>query len=204
MESFEEGAFLLRQFVTEDAPALIREVDRVSHSAPFRHLITPGGYGMSVAMTNCGRVGWVSDRRGYRYDPVDPESGTPWPVMPPAFLDLAARAAAAAGFPNYDPDACLINRYVAGAKLSLHQDRDEEDAWSPIVSVSLGLPAVFLWGGKRRKDPVRRIPLESGDVLVWGGPARFIYHGVAPLREGEHPLSGAVRINLTFHKVYRL
>ena len=159
---------------------------------------------MSVAMTNCGRVGWVSDRRGYRYGPVDPESGTPWPVMPPAFLDLAARAAAAAGFPNYDPDACLINRYVAGAKLSLHQDRDEEDAWSPIVSVSLGLPAVFLWGGKRRKDPVRRIPLESGDVVVWGGPARFIYHGVAPLREGEHPLSGAVRINLTFRKVYRL
>ena len=203
MESLEEGAFLLRQFVTEDAPALIREADRVSHSAPFRHLITPGGYGMSVAMTNCGRVGWVSDRRGYRYDPVDPQSGIPWPVMPPAFLDLAARAASAAGFPNYDPDACLINRYVAGAKLSLHQDRDEEDAWSPIVSVSLGLPAVFLWGGKRRKDAVRRIPLESGDVVVWGGPARFIYHGVAPLREGEHSLTGTVRINLTFRKVYR-
>jgi alkylated DNA repair protein (DNA oxidative demethylase) len=158
---------------------------------------------MSVAMTNCGRVGWVSDRRGYRYDPVDPDSGIAWPTMPPAFADLALRAASEGGFPGYDPDACLINRYVAGAKLSLHQDRDEEDAWSPIVSVSLGLHATFLWGGKRRSDRQRRIPLQSGDVVVWGGPARFIYHGVAPLREGEHPLTGSVRINLTFRKVYK-
>ncbi len=157
---------------------------------------------MSVAMTNCGRVGWVSDRTGYRYDPVDPDTKVPWPAMPPAFLDLAARAAAEAGFANYDPDACLINRYVAGARLSLHQDRDEKDAWAPIVSVSLGLPATFLWGGKRRSDPVRRMRLESGDVVVWGGPARFVYHGVAPLKEGDHPLTGAARINLTFRKVF--
>ena len=155
----------------------------IAQAAPFRHLVTPGGYTMSVAMTNCGRVGWVSDRTGYRYDPVDPDTGAPWPPMPAAFLDLAVRAAAEAGFANYDPDACLINRYVAGAKLSLHQDRDEKDAWAPIVSVSLGLPAVFLWGGKRRSDPVRRLRLESGDVAVWGGPARFVYHGVAPLKE---------------------
>ena len=164
--------------------------------------VTPGGHTMSVAMTNCGRVGWVSDRTGYRYDPLDPDKGKPWPAMPPVFLDLAVRAAADAGFADYDPDACLINRYVAGAKLSLHQDRDEKDPWAPIVSVSLGLPATFLWGGKRRADPQRRLRLESGDVVVWGGPARFVYHGVAPLKDGEHPLTGATRINLTFRKVF--
>ena len=157
---------------------------------------------MSVAMTNCGRVGWVSDRRGYRYDPIDPDSGKAWPLMPESFLDLAARAAAEGGFANYDPDACLINRYAAGAKLGLHQDRDEEDPVSPIVSVSLGLPATFLWGGKKRGDAVRRFRLESGDVVVWGGPARFTYHGVAPLKPGEHPLTGTVRLNLTFRKVF--
>jgi alkylated DNA repair protein (DNA oxidative demethylase) len=201
-ETLEEGAVLLRGFASAAAPLLVEEVERVAQAAAFRHLITPGGYSMSVAMTNCGRVGWVSDRTGYRYDPADPQSGIQWPAMPGAFLDIAARAAAKAGFANYDPDACLINRYVAGAKLSLHQDRDEKDAWAPIVSVSLGLPAVFLWGGKRRSDPVRRMRLESGDTVVWGGPARFVYHGVAPLKDGQHPLTGNVRFNLTFRKVF--
>ena len=201
-ETLQESAALLHGFADAEAPALIAEVARVAETAPFRHLIVPGGYTMSVAMTNCGRVGWVSDRTGYRYDPVDPDTGNPWPAMPKAFLDLAARAAAEAGFEGYDPDACLINRYVTAAKLSLHQDRDENDQWSPIVSVSLGLPAVFLWGGKRRKDPVRRVPVENGDVVVWGGPARFIYHGVAPLKAGHHPLTGDIRINLTFRKVF--
>jgi DNA oxidative demethylase len=202
-EQLEEDAMLLGGFAARQTAELIEEVARVSAAAPFRHLITPGGYTMSVAMTNCGRVGWVSDRTGYRYDSADPETGAPWPPMPAAFLDLAWRAAAKAGFKGYDPDACLINRYVAGAKLSLHQDRDEEDAWSPIVSVSLGLSAVFLWGGKRRSDPVRRLPLENGDVVVWGGRARFVYHGVAPVKEGRHPLTGETRINLTFRKVFR-
>ncbi len=193
---------LLRGFAFADAAALVAEAGRVAEAARFRHLVTPGGYSMSVAMTNCGRVGWVSDRTGYRYDPHDPDTGAPWPAMPAAFLDLAARAAAEGGFENYDPDACLINRYTAGAKLGMHQDRDEKDAWSPIVSVSLGLPAVFLWGGKKRGDPVRRMRLESGDVVVWGGPARFVYHGVAPLKDGQHALTGAARINLTFRKVF--
>ena len=157
---------------------------------------------MSVAMTNCGRVGWVSDRTGYRYDATDPDTGAHWPEMPATFLNLAQRAAAEGGFAAYNPDACLINRYRAGAKLSLHQDRDEKDAWAPIVSVSLGLPAVFLWGGKRRSDPARRLRLEHGDVVVWGGPARFVYHGVAPLKDGEHSLTGATRVNLTFRKVF--
>ncbi len=201
-EQLEEGAVLLRAFATAEAPALIAAVARIAETAPFRHLVTPGGHTMSVAMTNCGRVGWVSDRAGYRYDPMDPAAGAPWPAMPDEFLDLAVRAASEAGFANYDPDACLINRYIAGAKLGLHQDRDEKDAWAPIVSVSLGLPAVFLWGGKHRSDSVRRLIVESGDVAVWGGPARFVYHGVAPLKDGQHPLTGPARINLTFRKVF--
>ena len=201
-EPLEEGAVLLHRFAAAQVERLLQEVTRVEQAAAFRHLVTPGGYSMSVAMTNCGRVGWVSDRTGYRYDGVDPQSGLPWPSIPEALLEIAARAASEAGFDRYDPDACLINRYVAGAKLSLHQDRDERDSWSPIVSVSLGLPAVFLWGGKRRADPVRRFHLESGDIVVWGGPARFVYHGVAPLRDGQHPLTGGTRINLTFRKVF--
>jgi DNA oxidative demethylase len=200
-EPLEEGAVLLRGFVS-DAPALLAEVERVAAAAPFRHLVVPGGHTMSVAMTNCGRVGWVSDRSGYRYDPIDPDTGRSWPALPLSFLELAASAAAEGGFAGYDPDACLINRYVAGAKLGLHQDRDEDDPVSPIVSVSLGLPATFLWGGRRRADPLRRFRLESGDVVVWGGPARFVYHGVSPLKAGEHPLTGAQRINLTFRKVF--
>jgi alkylated DNA repair protein (DNA oxidative demethylase) len=201
-EPLEEGAVLLRAFACAEATVLVDEVERIAKSAPFRYLVTRGGYTMSVAMTNCGRVGWVSDRTGYRYDPNDPETGATWPAMPAAFLDLAVRAAAEAGFANYDPDACLINRYLAGTKLGLHQDRDEKDAWAPIVSVSLGVPAVFLWGGKRRSDPVRRIRVENGDVAVWGGPARFVYHGVGTVKDGQHPLTGAARINLTFRKVF--
>jgi len=191
----------LRSFATAEAPALVEEVARIARIAAFRHLVTPGGYTMSVAMTNCGRLGWVSDHTGYRYDSLDPGTGAPWPAIPTVFLDVARRSAAEGGFADYDPDACLINRYSPGAKLGLHQDRDEKDAWAPIVSVSLGLPAVFLWGGKRRADPVRRLRLENGDVAVWGGPARFVYHGVAPLKDGQHPLTGDSRINLTFRKV---
>ncbi len=201
-ERLEEGALLLRGFASGAAPDLLAEVERVSAAAPFRNLVTPGGYTMSVAMTNCGRLGWVSDRRGYRYDPVDPASGSPWPPMPELFRSLARSAAAEAGFENYEPDACLVNRYPPGSKLGLHQDRDERDPWAPIVSVSLGLPATFLWGGQGRSDPVRRLRLENGDVAVWGGPARFVYHGVAPVKPGYHPLTGSTRINLTFRKVY--
>ncbi len=201
-EELEEGAVLLHGFAAANVPDLLEEVARIAQAAPFRNMVTPGGYTMSVAMTNCGRVGWVSEPTGYRYDPIDPMTGKPWPSLPAAFLDLAQNAAAEAGFAGYDPDACLINRYVPGAKLGLHQDRDEQDRWAPIVSVSLGLPAVFLWGGKRRADPVRRLRLESGDIAVWGGPARFVYHGINPLKSGEHSLTGATRINITFRKVF--
>jgi alkylated DNA repair protein (DNA oxidative demethylase) len=201
-EPLEDGAVLLRGFAVLEAPALLEEVAWIAATAPFRHLVTPGGHSMSVAMTNCGRVGWVSDRAGYRYDSVDPDTGANWPAMPAALLDVAVRAAAEAGFTDYDPDACLINRYLAGTKLGLHQDRDEKDPWAPIVSVSLGIPAVFLWGGKHRSDPTRRLLVEHGDIAVWGGPARFVYHGIATVKDGTHPLTGAERINLTFRKVF--
>lgn len=195
-----DGAELLQAFVIEEAPALVSAVESVSSVSPFRHMVTPGGYTMSVAMTNCGPLGWVTDRKGYRYEATDPQTGKPWPDMPDLFKDVAERAAAAAGFADFVPDACLINRYEPGAKMSLHQDKDEEDKVAPIVSVSLGLPATFLFGGFQRKDRPRRLPLENGDIVVWGGPARFTYHGVAPLADGEHPLTGRRRINLTFRK----
>ena len=194
------GALLLRGFASERAAALLREVDAVTQAAPFRHLVTPGGYTMSVAMTNCGHVGWCSDEGGYRYDAIDPMSNQPWPAMPPTFAALAAEAASAAGFSGFAPDACLINRYAPGAKLSLHQDRDERDYGAPIVSVSLGVPATFLFGGTKRSDKVRRVHVEHGDIVVWGGPARLSYHGVLPLLDAQHPLTGALRINLTFRK----
>jgi alkylated DNA repair protein (DNA oxidative demethylase) len=168
--------------------------------APFRHMVTPGGFRMPVAMTNCGALGWVSDPTGYRYDRVDPESGRPWPPMPKAFLQLAAAAADRAGFAGFLPDACLVNRYLPGTKLTLHQDRDERDFRQPIVSVSLGIPATFLFGGLKPPDPATRVHLVHGDVVVWGGPARLRYHGVLRLKEDYHPLLGRHRINLTFRK----
>jgi alkylated DNA repair protein (DNA oxidative demethylase) len=194
------GAVVLPGFALDVESQLLSALDDVIAASPFRHMITPGGYRMSVAMTNCGSLGWVTDRSGYRYDPVDPESGRRWPAMLDAFLDLACRAADRANFSGFIPDACLINRYEPGAKLSLHQDKDEQDFAAPIVSVSLGLPARFQWGGMRRMDPVERVPLDHGDVMVWGGPDRLRYHGVMAIKAGTHPLIGAYRINLTFRK----
>jgi alkylated DNA repair protein (DNA oxidative demethylase) len=195
-----EAAVVLRGFARNLEAALVAAVENIAMAAPFRNMLTPGGFRMSVAMTNCGRAGWVTDRSGYRYDPVDPMTGRPWPTIPGLFRRLAGDAAAAGGFAGFEPDACLINRYEPGTKLSLHRDEDERDLTAPIVSVSLGLPAIFLFGGKKRGDRPRRIGLESGDVVVWGGPDRLAYHGVAPLAEGDHPLTGHCRINLTFRK----
>jgi len=193
-----EGATLLHGFAAGAAPSLLQAIEDVVAAAPLRHMITPGGYRMSVAMTNCGAAGWVTDRSGYRYDARDPLTGKPWPAMPGIFSDLARRAAAAGGFGDFEPDACLINRYEPGARLTMHQDKNERDYTAPIVSVSLGLPAVFLFGGLRRKDRPQRMRLESGDVAVWGGPTRLAYHGVAPLADGDDPLTGHCRYNLTF------
>lgn len=202
VEPLAPGAFILRGFVRGEEQPLLEEVDRIAAAAPFRNLTTPGGYRMSVAMTNCGPLGWVSDRSGYRYDPIDPLTQQPWPPLPAAFQQLAESAAHRAGFVAFRPDAVLINRYEPGARLSLHQDKDEKDAAAPIVSVSLGVPAKFIWGGLRRSDPTRRILLESGDVAVWGGESRFIFHGVAPLPSNTHALTGQQRINITFRKAY--
>jgi alkylated DNA repair protein (DNA oxidative demethylase) len=197
-ERLRDGVTLLRGFA--DDPAIVAAVRAVQEAAPPRHMTTPGGYAMSVAMTSCGALGWVTDRKGYRYDPLDPATGRPWPAMPSALHTLAARAAAAGGFPGFAPDSCLINLYEPGARLSLHQDRNERDFAQPIVSVSLGLPAVFLLGGGKRADQTQPVALAHGDVLVFGGPARLAYHGVKPLKPGEHPALGPSRINLTFRK----
>jgi alkylated DNA repair protein (DNA oxidative demethylase) len=200
VERFAQGAALLPGFVLRDAANLLDEVQLIAARAPFRGMSTPGGHIMSVTTTSCGNAGWVSDKSGYRYATRDPLSGNPWPAMPKRFADLAKAASLRAGFDEFEPDACLINRYVAGAKMTLHQDRNERDFGQPIVSVSLGLPAVFLFGGLKRADRPRRLPLENGDVVVWGGPARMTFHGIEPLHDGEHALTGRCRINLTFRK----
>jgi alkylated DNA repair protein (DNA oxidative demethylase) len=196
-ERLAPGAWLLRGFALASVRALLAAVEQIQTAAPFRHLVTPGGFRMSVAMTNCGSLGWVSDHRGYRYDALDPSSDRPWPPMPAVFLELARTAAQASGFPGFTPDACLLNRYEPGARLTLHQDKDERDFGAPIVSVSLGLPAIFLFGGDSRRDLRQRVPLQHGDVLVWGGPARLRHHGVLALADGHHDVLGAQRLNLT-------
>ncbi len=199
-EALGPGAVVLRGFAAPVDSALCKAVADVVAAAPWRHMTTPGGFRMSVAMSNCGTLGWVSDERGYRYDRLDPASGASWPAMPACFLQLATEAAAAAGFAGFVPDACLVNRYEPGSRLTLHQDRNERDFTQPIVSVSLGLPATFLFGGTRRAQRTVRVPLAHGDVVVWGGPARLRYHGVLSLKDGWHALTGASRINLTFRR----
>ncbi len=191
---------VLRRFALPYVQALLPAIARLQAISPFRHMQTPGGFTMSVALTNCGAWGWTSDRQGYRYTRTDPATGQPWPAMPDPFADLATEAAAAAGFAGFVPDACLVNRYVPGARLSLHQDRNERDYSAPIVSVSLGMPAVFLFGGHARTDPAVRVRLAHGDVVVWGGVDRLRYHGVMPLKDDPHPLLGSQRINFTFRK----
>lgn len=195
------GTLLLRGCALPVDAELLRDLSGVTARAPFRHMVTPGGFRMSVGMTNCGTLGWVTDRSGYRYDRRDPRTGQTWPRMPDSFRRLAQDAAVRAGFCGFLPDACLINRYEPGAKLSLHQDRNEQDMGQPIVSVSLGMPATFLLGGMSRSEPAMKLELIHGDVLVWGGPDRLRYHGVMPLKDAVHPLLGRYRINLTFRKV---
>ena len=194
------GAVLLRGFAADVAETLLQALAPLVVAAPLRHLVTPGGYTMSVAMSNCGELGWVSDQSGYRYERTDPLSGQPWPSMPAGFVDVALRAAAESGFAGFQPDACLINRYLPGSRMSLHQDKDERDMSAPIVSVSLGLPATFLFGGLQRKERPARYRLVHGDVVVWGGASRLAFHGVAPLADGDHALLGRQRLNLTFRR----
>ena len=193
------GLAVLRGFALPHTEALRAAIAEVTSRAPFRHMATPGGRALSAAMSNCGQVGWVTDARGYRYTTEDPLSGDTWPAMPEVISDLAVSAAREAGF-AFAPDACLINRYAPGARMGLHSDADERDGDAPIVSVSLGLPATFLFGGLARADATEKIALDHGDVVVWGGPLRRAYHGVAPLKDGEHPQLGRQRLNLTIRK----
>ena len=199
-EELAPGACVLRGLALAGEAELRRALDGIAQQAPFRHMITPGGFRMSVAMTNCGDCGWVASSSGYRYADSDPVTGAPWPAIPPVMLELARDAAEAAGFADFVPDACLVNRYEPGARLTLHQDKDERDFGQPIVSVSLGAPATFLFGGPKRKDRVNRVVVEHGDVVVFGGPSRLHYHGVAPLKASRHPFAGQARINLTLRR----
>lgn len=194
------GAVHLPRFAEPNVGELIKAIQKVLLRSPFRQMSTPGGKPMSAELSSCGAYGWVSDVNGYRYMSFDPFTGDRWPAIPAMFASLAAHAAAEAGYPGFNPDTCLINRYVPGAKMSLHQDSNERDFSAPIVSVSLGLPAVFLWGGAARSDRAERIGVEHGDVVVFGGPSRMNFHGVARIAPGEHPLLGACRVNLTFRK----
>jgi alkylated DNA repair protein (DNA oxidative demethylase) len=194
------GTAFLAGFALHTQDELLLSLKCIAERSPFRNMVTPGGYRMSVAMTNCGPLGWVTDRSGYRYDAIDPEMNRPWPMMPLPFRELAVAAGEEAGFSNFVPDACLINRYEPGARLSLHQDKNEHDLTQPVVSVSLGLPATFLFGGLERAERTQRIQIVHGDVIVWGGPARLRYHGIVPLPDGEHLRTGRVRYNLTFRK----
>ncbi|MFT3813918.1 MAG: DNA oxidative demethylase AlkB [Acidovorax sp.] len=194
------AAMVLRGFALPCVQDLMSATEAIDAVSPFRHMVTPGGFTMSVALTNCGALGWTADRRGYRYTAVDPDTGAPWPAMPEALARLAGEAARAAGLGHFKPDACLVNRYTPGARLSLHQDKNERDYGAPIVSVSLGMSATFLFGGHARTGPTAKVPLHHGDVVVWGGADRLRYHGVMPLKGEPHALLGRQRINFTFRK----
>jgi alkylated DNA repair protein (DNA oxidative demethylase) len=197
-EQIGEQSWVLRGFALPQVEQLLTDLEAILAAAPLRHMVTPGGFSMSVGTSSCGQLGWITDRSGYRYSSVDPLSGLPWPAMPAALADLARKAAERAGFMDFQADSCLINQYVPGAKMSLHQDKDEKGYAAPIVSLSLGLPAMFLFGGFERSDKTRRIPLLHGDMVVWGGVDRLRYHGVLPIKPGHHPLLGERRINITF------
>lgn len=200
IQEIAKDAYLLQGFALSNQAQILADLSQIISVAPFRQMLTPGGFTMSVAMTNCGALGWITDRKGYRYISHDPLANKPWPAMPASFKQLAQQAALEAGFNNFTPDACLINQYKIGARMSLHQDKNELDFSQPIISVSLGLPATFQFGGFERSDKVAKLLLEHGDVVVWGGESRLRYHGVLPLKAGHHPDMGGFRINLTFRK----
>ncbi len=199
-EAIGPNAFVLYGFALSFVDALLPAIAVLEQHAPFRHMVIPNGFSTSVALTNCGDLGWTASRQGYRYTSTDPDSGQPWPCMPAAFARLAHEAAQTAGFDDFKPDACLLNRYLPGTRLSLHQDKNERDFTAPIVSVSLGMAAIFLFGGQERADKTAKIPLCHGDVAIWGGADRLRYHGIMPLKGPAHPLLGSQRINLTFRK----
>lgn len=195
-----KDVYLLSGFVAPFEAQILTDLNAIILAAPLRQMMTPSGFSMSVTTTSCGQLGWVSDKKGYRYSQVDPVSNQLWPAMPDSFRQLAQHAAVTAGFASFDPDACLINCYQPSTKMGLHQDKDEQDFTQPIVSVSLGVPAIFQMGGFARTDKALKLPLYHGDVLVWGGESRLRFHGVLPIKAENHPAFGERRINLTFRK----
>ncbi|MCB9879012.1 MAG: DNA oxidative demethylase AlkB [Planctomycetes bacterium] len=199
-EAIVDGAFLLRGRALPVVDELLVGVQDVVEASPLRHMITPGGAPMAAAQSNCGALGWVADRRGYRYEACDPETGRPWPAMPQVFASLARDAAGECGYDGFDPDCCLLNRYEVGCGMGQHVDADEQDFAWPIVSVSLGLPMTFRFGGVERGGKTLPVVLQHGDVLVFGGAARRRYHGTSPLKRGVHPVLGACRVNLTLRR----
>lgn len=195
-----EDVYLLQGFALSGAAHLVADLHAVIQIAPLRQMLTPSGLMMSVLTSSCGKRGWISDKKGYRYSTIDPISGQTWPEMPDSFITLAQQAAAIAGFENFAPDSCLINSYASGAKMGLHQDKDERDFTQPIVSVSLGVAAMFQMGGFKRGEQALKFALHHGDVLVWGRTARLRFHGVLPVKAATHPAFGERRVNLTFRK----
>jgi len=191
------GAVLMRSLALPQDNEFFTAAEAIIAARPLHHTTTPSGLPMGVMVTDCG------DSRAFanRWDTANPERMRLWPPMPPLLRDFAIRCAVRSGFPQFRPDACHINRYQAGTKLGLHQDRHECDWTQPIVSLSFGLECIFLLGGLQRTDKPRRILLEHGDVIVWGGPSRMRFHGVQPLKPGHHPLTGPYRYNLTFRKI---
>ncbi len=202
-EVIDNDAIILKGFVRAKANQLVKDAELISQQSPFRTMTTPGGGKMSVAITNCGHCGWLSDEHGYRYQQIDPVTHRSWPEMPQSFLKICAAATKAASFAEFMPDACLLNKYQADAKMGLHNDNDEHDLTAPIVSVSLGLDAVFLFGGKTRQSPTRKYLLSHGDVVVFGGQSRLNFHGISLIKPTyiSDDLTDH-RLNLTFRKVY--
>jgi alkylated DNA repair protein (DNA oxidative demethylase) len=195
-----KDTFLLRGFALTNEVKILADLAAIISQSPLRHMMTPMGFAMSAAMTNCGDLGWISNSNGYRYDALDPQTRKPWPAMPISFLELAQNAAIEAGFNDFKPDACLVNQYKVGASMGLHQDKNELDFTQPIVSVSLGIPATFQFGGLSRSDKPIKMLLTHGDIVVWGGDSRLKYHGIMPLKPNIHGVLGPYRFNLTFRK----
>jgi DNA oxidative demethylase len=196
----DKDAYYLSGYALTNEKALIIDLHEVLSQASLRQMMTKMGFYTSAAMTNCGQLGWVSDRKGYRYEALNPLTGKSWPAMPVSFFQLAQNAALEAGFSDFKPDACLINQYKVGASMGLHQDKNELDFTQPILSVSLGIPAIFKFGGLSRSDKPIKIRLTHGDIVVWGGDARLNYHGIIPLQPNNHAVLGPYRYNLTFRK----
>ncbi|THJ30850.1 DNA oxidative demethylase AlkB [Lampropedia aestuarii] len=193
-------AVVLRQKASPLAAELVARIEDVLQHSPLYQMATPGGKPLSVRTTSCGTHGWSSDPTGYSYVRHHPLTDQAWPEIPAAWSALATEAAQEAGFAQFAPDTCLINQYGLDSKMALHQDRSEQDLRQPVVSISLGMSALFLWGGMQRSDKPAHVLLHHGDMVVWGGVDRLRFHGIKHLTGAPHPQLGAMRYNLTLRR----